>query len=171
MEEGACLRQADSSFCARLERKINNGASKRNEYLDNIKPLAFVTWLNHEGFIFPEVLFLLCSYMLWLVNSSCSNPSFWSPALEEEGHHGHWPKNSGHYSPPQLTWVALIGEGGYSWAVSRYYFWKSRLPLQILQLLLLGLGEEKKKRKKNWAFVSCRSIFTGPGGLIAKILK
>lgn len=100
MEEGACLRQADSSFCARLEKKINNGVSKRNEYLDNVKPLAFVAWLNHEGFIFRVVLFLPCSCMFWLVNSSCSDPSFWSPALEEEGHHGHWPKNSGHYSLP-----------------------------------------------------------------------
>lgn len=166
MEEGACLRQADSSFCACLERKINNGVSKRNEYLDNIKPLAFVTWLNHEGFIFPVVLFLPCFYMFWSVNSSCSNPFFWSPALEEEGHP--WPLTKEWWTlfPPKLTWVTLIGEGGYSWAVSRYYLWESRLPLQILHLPLLGLGG-----KRNWAFVSCRSIFAGPGGLIVKILK
>jgi hypothetical protein len=42
MEEGTFLRQADSSFHAHLERKLNNGVSEMNEGLANIKHLAFV---------------------------------------------------------------------------------------------------------------------------------
>lgn len=126
-------------FVHGLGRKINNGVCEMNEYLDNIKPLAFVTWLNCVVFYFsgstlsPVFLYVLVGELLFFISLSLISCPWGGGAS--------WllTKELWTLFPPKPTWVTLIGEGGYSWAVSRYYFWKSRLSLQILQLPLLGL--------------------------------
>lgn len=120
-------------FVHRLGRKrVNNGVSL--QWMKSLMTLNLLLLCNDLATPFLFLLwYSFSSALVCFAGELCLFRSLFLIPYSLGGG-ASWPLTKGLWTwfPPKPTWVTFIGEGGYSWADSRYYFCKSRLLLQML---------------------------------------